>query len=232
MQLFCFTFAGGTAAFFNQLEDHCKGDIEFIKLEYSGHGDRMKEPLCHSFGEISEDLYKVIREKYKGGDYALMGYSMGSFSVVDMYYYILQKKEMELPKRLFVSAHAPKNRIDFLGLSKEERDERAKLRTIEFGAVPERLINNASFWRLYLPIYRTDYEIISDYRIDKWKEKISVPMTVFYSEEDTPLAELKEWEKYISNGIEYIRYSGPHFFINEYAKDMMKVIEERLGTEN
>lgn len=49
MQLLCFTFAGGTAEFFNQLEDICTGKIDFVKLEYPGHGSRRKEKLCDTF---------------------------------------------------------------------------------------------------------------------------------------------------------------------------------------
>ena len=45
MQLFCFTYAGGTAAFFNQLEAACAGKIDFVKLEYPGHGLRRKMRL-------------------------------------------------------------------------------------------------------------------------------------------------------------------------------------------
>lgn len=83
MQLFCFTFAGGTAEFFNQLEDICTGKIDFVKLEYPGHGSRRKEKLCDTFQELAEDLYGQLKENYSGSDYALLGYSMGSIAVLE-----------------------------------------------------------------------------------------------------------------------------------------------------
>ena len=49
MKLFCFTYAGGTASFYEQIEDLLPKSIEVIKLEYAGHGTRRKESFYHDF---------------------------------------------------------------------------------------------------------------------------------------------------------------------------------------
>ena len=66
MQLFCFTYAGGTASFFDPIEKELDG-IEVIKLEYSGHGTRHKEPLFYSFDDLSADIFRKLKEQYRGG---------------------------------------------------------------------------------------------------------------------------------------------------------------------
>lgn len=229
MQLFCFTYAGGTTAFFNQLEEAVGKDIEFIKLEYPGHGTRIKERLCENFRDVVTDLYPFMKEKYNGGEYGLLGYSMGSFSAIEMYRYLSEIGELSLPKHIFIAAHTPNVMINFDKIGEKDIDEFVKKRTVDFGAVPKQLINNNSFWRMYLPIYKADYLMISRYSLDKYNFKSNIPLTVFYSEKDTPLNSIKEWDKYFENPVEYIQYDGPHFFIKDYYLDMAKVIAERLG---
>ena len=48
MKLFCFTYAGGTASFYEQIEDLLPKSIEVIKLEYAGviYYSYMEEILC------------------------------------------------------------------------------------------------------------------------------------------------------------------------------------------
>lgn len=46
MKLFCFTYAGGTATFYDDLKSILEHrGIEVIALEYSGHGERYKAAL-------------------------------------------------------------------------------------------------------------------------------------------------------------------------------------------
>lgn len=229
MQLFCFTFAGGTAAFFNQLEAACASQIELIKLEYPGHGVRHKEKLCDTFQELSQDLYAQIQGKYSGGEYALMGYSMGSIAAFEILMHIISMKEMPSPKHIFLAAHEPNVMVDLERYSSEELDEYVKRKTILFGAVPDQLINNRSFWRMYLPLYKADYLMISRYDFQNLDFTTYVPVTIFYSETDTPRTEMEQWKKYFIGNSEFVEYTGTHFFIHEYYKEMAVLIKEKLG---
>ena len=229
MQLFCFTIAGGTAAFFDQLEKACDSPIEFVKLEYPGHGKRHKEKLCDTFQELSRDLYAQIREKYSGGKYALMGYSMGSIAALETLRQIICMKNLPDPKQVFLAAHEPKSMVELKKYSSEELDDYVKKRTARFGGVPERLLNNNSFWRMYLPLYKADYLMISRYDFEKLDFTTDIPATVFYSETDTPKTEMEHWKKYFTGNCEFMEYIGSHFFINEHYKEMAVLIKERLG---
>lgn len=62
--IFCLTYAGGIAQFYTSIEKSLKQNIEVVKLEYSGHGTRHKEPLLETFEETTEDLYRIILENY------------------------------------------------------------------------------------------------------------------------------------------------------------------------
>ncbi len=62
-QLFCFSYAGGSASFFDVIEKDL-APIEMVKLEYSGHGTRRKDPFYKAFDELVEDMYNRFWEVY------------------------------------------------------------------------------------------------------------------------------------------------------------------------
>lgn len=227
MQLFCFTFAGGTAAFFNQLECACKSEIEFVKMDYPGHGERRKEPFGESFQDLGAEYVELIKKQYKGEGYALMGYSMGSITVTEIIRRIIDDGTLDMPLHIFLAAHDPHVEIDF---SHEDMDidEYVKKRTIKFGGVPEKLLNNQSFWRMYLPLYKADYLMISRYDFNKLTLKTTIPTTIFFSEEDTPKTKMEKWKKFFVGECELVEYNGSHFFINDHYEEIAEIIMERL----
>lgn len=227
-QLFCFTYAGGTAAFFDVIENDIEG-VELVKLEYAGHGERHKEEYYKDFDELADDLFCQFKERYNGEKYGLFGYSMGSISLVEVLKRILVS-DMPKPSNIFLSAHEPHTKSELLNFTADELDEWVKQRTIKFGAVPEKLLNNKVFWRTYLPMYRADYTIIGKYQFELLEMKSDIPATVFYSETDTPLTDMKLWERYFP--CEYHQFSGTHFFIREHHTEMADIIRRKMGASN
>lgn len=226
-QLFCFTHAGGSAAFFNEIKKDMTG-IEVVKLEYAGHGTRHKESFYYDFAELVEDMYPKIKEQYKGGKYGLFGYSMGSITLVEILKKIIEDPEMRLPACVFMSSHEPHAKSELLDFAEGELDEWVKERTIRFGGVPDNLKNNSVFWRMYLPLYRADYTIIGRYDFNRMPLRTEIPAVIFYSERDTPLSEMKQWKNYFMGRTEFFRFEGNHFFILEHHKEMATIIFSEL----
>lgn len=227
MKLICFTYAGGNSSFYDQLKQELFPDIELIATEYSGHGKRHRSPFYADFYELADDMLNQIREEIDtNSPYALMGYSMGSISVIEVFRKIISEK-LPLPSYIFLAAHEPQTKASLASYDNNEMDEFVKNRTIQFGAIPEKLISNKSFWRMYLPIYRADYSIIGKYKFENLKIKSDIPTTVFYSESDTPYEDMKNWSKYFEK-IDFVKYEGNHFFINKYYGEMAQEIKKRL----
>ena len=105
-QLFCYTYAGGTAAFFDPIEKDLPG-LSLVKPDYAGHGARRKEPFYGDYTELADDLFARFREAYDGGTYALFGYSMGSITVAEIMKRILAAPDLPRPARVFLAAHEP-----------------------------------------------------------------------------------------------------------------------------
>ena len=204
-KLFCFTYAGGTTAFFDDIEKKL-GLFDVVKMEYPGHGSYHKETCCTNFCDLADFLFREIKHFYSGGEYMLFGYSMGSITLTEVLKRILGT-DMRRPSCVFLAAHEPYTNREILSVS-ENLDEWVKERTIRFGAVPEKLIRNEVFWRTYLPVYRADYLMIGKYSFEELELKTDIPAVFFYSETDTPLERMKRWEHFFVGSVEYHEYEG------------------------
>ncbi len=224
-QLFCLTYAGGNASFYDQIEEELPG-LELVKIEYPGHGARRREAFCESFDELADDALRELEKSYEGGEYALFGYSMGSITVSEVIRKIEQSGN-RLPCRVFLAAHEPQTKAELSGFAPDEVDEWVKERTIRFGALPDSLINNKTYWRVYLPLFRADYTLISKYRFEELSIRTRIPATVFYSPTDTKPEDMKQWDKFFD--CEFYEYPGTHFFIQQHHKEMADIIAMRMG---
>ena len=227
-QLFCYTYAGGNASFFEGIGKDLPA-FELVRPEYAGRGTRRGEPFYGSFDELAEDLYSRFRADYAGNGYALFGYSMGAITLVEILKRILKNPEVSVPSRVFLAAHEPRTKAELTGFQADELDEWVKERTIRFGAIPEKLIHNRSFWRMYPPLYRADYSIIGKYHFENLYLKTDIPATVFYSETDTPRAEMEEWRRYFTGECGFHAFEGNHFFIQEHHAEMARIITADMG---
>ena len=225
-QLFCFTYAGGSAAFFDTIARDLTG-VDVVQLEYAGHGERRRENFYRGFDELADDMLRKLRESYAGQKYALFGYSMGSISAVEVLRRIA-KSGMPEPAAVFLAAHEPHTKSELRGFLADESDDWVKERTMRFGAVPPRLVKNKVFWRTYLPLFRADYTIIGQYDFDALDFHTDIPAVVFYSETDTPRDDMELWSRYFSR-CEWYPYEGTHFFMQEHHAEMADIIRSRLG---
>ena len=228
MQLFCFTHAGGSAAFFDKLEEACTPEIRLVKTEYPGHGSRRGEKPCSTLRELSRDLYKQIRKEYCGGDYALFGYSMGSVAAMETLRYLTDMGEMPSPMHIFLASHHPGIIDDLSKYDPDQADEYIRKRTVSFGGVPEKFAGSETFWRLSMPALRADYLMISGYDFETPEFVSDVPASLLYSEQDIPKEGIAKWERFFSGSCELVEYTGGHFFINVHYTEIAELIKEKL----
>ncbi len=232
MKLFCFSFAGGTADFYNGLKKNLNGHLEVIAPDYPGHGRRYDETLLSSVPDMARDMLETITKQIeKNEPYALMGYSMGSIVVYELLRMLEEKKSIDKPLMVFLAAHEPKGRRTFMELSGLEGDERIRSAVRLFGGVPEKLLCNKTFWRVYLPVYRADFAAIWEYDFAAMKYKADVPATVFYSPEDTPDEDIRQWDEFFTEASVYHSFSGNHFFLRDHEKEIAELIKEALSNE-
>ena len=228
MRLFCFPFIGGSGSFFSGLEPYLWPDIELVKLEYAGHMARRHEAFYRNFDELVFDMYDQMKAGAGQEEpYALLGYSMGAIAAAEVTKLILARKEVTLPAHVFLASHGP---CPILVVQEHDADtdEAVKRWTVRFGGLPEKLVNSAAFWRVYLPIYRADYELMMGYDFGRLEFETRIPATVLFSPADIPRKNVEKWRRVFVGGCDILEFEGGHFFLREHEREAADTIKERL----
>lgn len=225
IKLFCLTYAGGSAKFFQGFSDKLPENISCYSLEYAGHNTRRSEPLYKTFDEMVVDVSKLINAKIEKNDViGIFGYSMGSLVSYEMVARGLLKV---MPAWLFVAAHNAPSVSSVKEKYSVLPDEKFVRRLSIFGGLGSGFIENKRFWPIYLPLIKNDYRLLEEYDFDKKIITLGMKMCVFYSEKDTSSAEVEEWKK-VSDDIEFYKFSGNHFFLKKYEDKIAKIISSKM----
>ena len=157
VRLYCLSCAGGTGALYKDWEEL---GIEVYPVEYAGHGSRFQEPLYCSVDEAVEDIFLQIDTSCP---YALFGHSMGSILCYELIIH-LQKEHCPLPEHVFFSASNPPevmlyNKYDTMS------DSILLEKLYQMGGMERDIIENSKLMEIFLPIIRSDFNLLSSYKI-------------------------------------------------------------------
>ena len=219
--LFCIPFAGGSAYSYRDLQRHAAG-VRFVTLELPGRGRRFSVPLLTSLPEMVDDLFGQIRDRLES-PYALYGHSLGACLG-----YLLVKRIIcegcPLPQRLFVSGwEAPTLPMRERGLHLLPRPQFIETLKRFEGTVPE-VLENQEMMDLFEPVLRADIQALDNY-VHERTAPFAVPITVMRgSEEKVSRAEAQAWQKETTAAIEYLEFTGGHFFIFSHAEAIGRLL--------
>jgi len=230
IKLFCFPFAGGSAAAFNPFKTQLDPSIQLQPIELAGRGRRIREPLYNSISEIVEDMFKIIRPELSPGPYAFFGHSMGSVVAFELTYKIRQEGLPE-PVHIFFSGrgapHMPRDEKKKYHLMS---DEEFKQEMIELGGTSREFFEHPELMEVFLPLLRGDLKVNETYQYSEKKAKLDSPITVFHGkkDEEVTMEEISEWSVHTNRGCDINVFEGGHFFLNEEAPVISKIINRAL----
>lgn len=216
-QLFCITYAGGTAKFFDGLQAELADCYEIYAMEYAGHGTRSGEPFYESCYSMFADIAKQIMHLRTNVPYEIFGYSMGSLVAYEITAHYLGT---DLPDKIFVAAHEPPN-IDSKGKYYAMLGEDEFLdKMIEFGGIDERLAANKRFLKIYMAPLRADYRFIMEYQCRGEIDPLNCEIVIFYSKNDTRRTDMLQWNQFSSKNISLYELEGNHFFLKNQERQI------------
>src|SRR5688500_5759937 len=104
-KILCLPFAGGNKHSYKLYQKLSPGNLDFITLEYAGHGQRLSEALMESVDEIALDIYHQVRPLIEHCQYAIYGHSMGAIVGFELIHKILAEA-IRPPSHFFVTGRA------------------------------------------------------------------------------------------------------------------------------
>lgn len=223
IQLFIIPFAGSKATQFDELISELGEYIEAYTIEYAGRGKRAKEKYYTDYQAFMEDIADFIRgHRDYNRPYALLGYSIGGYFSYDL----ISKGYLEQPEHLIICA-CEDNQRPLPQISNLPEDEFWD-KVIQLGGVDKRLIANRKFLKLFSSVLKADFYIAEQHRFLESDQLISCPVSIFYSETDTPFDAVKNWQNVCNQNIQFCEFVGDHFFLLHQHKKAASLIRNQL----
>ena len=227
-RLFCFPYAGGTAAAFNTWSDHLP-DVEVCPIQLPGRENRLREKPYTDMEPLTQAIAQAIKP-YLDKPFAFFGHSMGANICFELSHYLRQQNG-PLPIHLFVSGCCPPQ-VDAQIPAMHHLSEKefiAELRQLK--GTPERVLQNPELMRLLLPLMRADFALHELYVYTE-KEPLSCPITAFGGLDDGRASRhyLTAWQELTYAEFMLQMFPGDHFFLHSAQAPMLKTISQKIAS--
>lgn len=229
-KLFCFAYAGGSAAIYNKWKAYLDKGIELVPIEYAGRGKRFKEDFYPTVSSALDDIYREVCRHIGKYGFSFFGHSMGCVVA----YEICKKLKIEYgrePLHIFVSGRYPPH-IEKKGVLLDELPDSLFMNEVyKLGGTPKIIFENDELSKLFVPRLRADYRLAGQYKFDNDIMQFECGISAFHGIRDPIVSrnELDEWKKYTTSKCKVYEFAGGHFFIHDYYKEMTKIINETLS---
>ena len=227
MRLFCFPYAGGSAAAFHHWGAEFRKDIELVVYQPPGRASRTLEAPSNSIDEVMHELLEHAKFITKM-PFAFLGHSLGSRIAFELTIR-LQEAGLPLPKYFFGSGSRspamPQTGRRLCDLPREELLSELK----DLNGTPAEILEHPELMELLLPALRADFRIAENH-VSK-PIKFDIPAMILGGEHDTDVAleSLNAWQQLFINEHSEVRcFPGDHFFINEHRKPIISLVQSAL----
>ncbi len=226
LRLFCFPYAGGTAAVFRSWAQYLPSEIELCAVQYAGRGSRLAEPLGEDVMAVLNGVYQDLQPFLKK-PFAFFGHSMGALVSYE-FARRLQQEEQPGPFQVFVSGcSAPHVRELKSTYNLPEPEFIAELRHLQ--GTPEEVLDNAELMQLMMPIIRADFKVSQTYEYVPGPP-LECPIRAFggLKDETVPREEVEAWSEHTRGSFRAQMLPGDHFFVNTSQSLLTRIIAQEL----
>lgn len=230
LRLFCFPYAGGSAAIFRQWPELLPPWVEVRAAQLPGRGARMSEPPFADARSLVEALLPAVAAQLDK-PFAFFGHSMGGVIAFELSRRLRGALGVE-PRHLFISGrrapHLSETSRPFYDAPEPEfREELRRL-----NGTPPEVLDHPELMALLSPILRADITLSQTYRCES-RPSLSCPLTVFGGSNDghDDLSGLEAWREHTVGPFSRRMFEGDHFFINTARQPILREIAGALSAE-
>jgi medium-chain acyl-[acyl-carrier-protein] hydrolase len=231
LRLFCFPFAGGSAAFFRSWADEFPPDLqlktELCAIRFPGHEMRRSEALFTRLAPIVEALRPAVAA-HASLPFAFFGHSMGALVSFELAR-DLRRRQMPGPVHLIVSGHrAPQLPDPHPALHRlPDVEFLAALR--RYGGTPDAVLENSELIQLFMPVLRADFAVVETYAY-KPELPLDCSISAFGGVEDPRVArdELAAWQEQTRDTFSLRMFPGDHFYLRALQTQFLQVLAQDL----
>jgi medium-chain acyl-[acyl-carrier-protein] hydrolase len=227
-RLFCFPFAGGSAAVFAGWGEKLKPGIEVWAAHPRGRGRRFSEPPHRSVAEMVQDYLPVLRA-HLDLPLAFYGHSLGGLLALELVRQ-LQTEGLPLPGHLFIGASAPPVAGLIHPAISHLPDEGFVTAVQErYSGIPESVLKESELMEIFLPALKADFSAYETFDRN-CVTQVRCPVTAFAGSDDGVIAPdvMQEWCRHTEMSFDLRIISGDHFFLSTNGELVLSTIREKM----
>ena len=226
VRLFCFHYAGGSGFIYADWFKLLPDTAGVYPVELPGRGIRMEESFSASLEEAAQEFAAEL-SGFDDKPMVFTGHSMGGILAYLTAFYLEAQYGVRVEK-LFLTSSAP----DICASDKMKKIRAADLtddefceELISFGALDSRMMRLREFREIFLPIARSDFELVSSFMPDP-AMKISCDISAYGGLDDLIVApdRYTAWTEYTTGSVTVELMKGDHFFIKTGKKPICRDI--------
>jgi surfactin synthase thioesterase subunit len=227
-RLFCFPFAGGSAAAFAGWGEKLKPGIEVWAAQPAGRGLRFSEPPHRSITEMVQDYLAVLRD-HLDVPFAFYGHSLGGLIALEITQQ-LTAEGLALPMHLFIGASAPPVAgLIHPPIAHLSDDGFVTAVQDRYAGIPDVILRDPELMQIFLPALKADY--LAYEAFDRTAvTRVSCPVTAFAGQDDvmTTVEIMKDWFQHTEGSFDLRVISGDHFFLSNKNELILSAIKETV----
>lgn len=226
-RLFCFPYAGGSAAIYRMWNADFPESLELCAVEIPGR-IQLRTPPAETLPELVEAIFPDILELLDK-PFAFFGHSFGSIIAYEVAKR-LQRENKNLPVHLWVSSRrGPQVPLGIEPTYHLEDSQFIDLIQHQYGAIPKAVLAEKELLKILLPILKADIKVNEIY-LGELNPILSIPLTVFYGMQDHSVSRenLEKWCATTSAACELQSFAGGHFFIDTERRAVTHKILEKM----
>lgn len=228
LRLFCFPYAGGSAAIYRGWGERLPADVEVLPVELPGRASRFREPACRHLDEVVEQVAEGIGPQLDK-PFAFFGHSMGALIAYELARY-LRRQGGAAPAWLWVSArrapHLPVEDEPVHDLPEPEFLDRLR----DLNGTPEEVLEHPELMQMMIPLLRADFEVNETYEF-KEEPPLPVPISALggLGDEEVTREHLEAWRRHTAAAFSLRMFPGDHFYLNDHRSSLLLAVAQDLA---
>lgn len=227
LRLFCFPYAGGSAAMFRTWSKNLPASVEVCPIQIPGRENRLREPAFTQLELLVQALVPVLYP-YLSIPFAFFGHSMGALISFEL------ARQLRIqcgrsPVHLFVSGHRAPQIPDFAPPIHQLPDVAFIEQLRRLNGTPESVLQNPELMQLILPILRADFTLCEKYVYSSAKP-LNCPISAFGGLQDCKVncEDIATWREQTSSSFTLRMFPGNHFFLQNVRVPLLQAVSVDL----
>ena len=223
LRIFLFPYAGSGPSAFYQWPKYLNDYVELVCLNLPGRGARLSETSYTSMNQIIENAKHEI-DTLLDKPFIFIGYSLGAKIAYELLLN-LHQRNLPLPAH-WITIASPSPHLPRQSDPIHQLDDKDFLFALtKYAGIPEEILSDNEWMEMLMPSLKGDFSILENTQ-PVTKTTWSIPISILGGEYDQQIdtEELKKWSELFPNIHLYRLFPGNHFFIKEFEKQVLSII--------